>query len=423
MLDRFKLICGDRLAVWRDRLWQLTTLGLLLIFLTSCTIPRLAPEDRIFLNLSLDFLGEYQLPQSTFEEVPVGGISGIAYDRNNGSVSGKPGFRFYGVSGDVARPSKDSDSDVADAEGQRAGKYAPPRFYTLRLALTSPESEEIGIAEVEIENVTFLKNKDGEFFSTGKLYPEGIVLSPRKTVFIASVGKSDRLIPPLVGEFELDTGNLFASLPVPDRYLPEAADGDEPVGVRDGRGFDALTLDPTTFSPDGLDPFRLFVGVESPLLQDDDGSGGGKLRVLHYAIADRASLLISENFYPLDETLELNADSSLADLVALDKGGYFLSLERSGGLSGNSSIFEIFSGDATDTSRIVSLKEESPGIKPVRKKLLLDLAELGLTGENLTGMTLGPHLPDGSQSLVVVSNEEIDGAAVNRFLLFRLVES
>jgi len=408
MLDRFKSICGDRLAVWRDRLWQLTTLGLLLVFLTSCTVPRVAPEDRVFLNLSLDFLGEYQLPQSTFEEVPLGAISGIAYDRDNGSVSGKPGFRFYGVSDD-------------------SGEYAPPRFYTLRLALTSPESQEIGIAEVEIENVTFLKNKNGEFFSTGKLYPEGIVLSPRETVFVASVGKSDRNVPPLVGEFDLNTGNLFASLPVPDRYLPEAADGDKPVGVRDGRGFDALTLDPTTFSPDGLDPFRLFVGVESPLLQDDDGSGGGKLRVLHYAIADRASLLVSENFYPLDETLQSSADSSLADLIALDKGGYFLSLERSGGLSGKGSffgsVFEIFSGDATDTSRIVSLKEELPGVKPVRKKLLLDLAELDLTGGNLNGMTLGPHLSDGSQSLVVVSNEEIDGAVVNRFLLFRLIES
>jgi hypothetical protein len=410
MLDRFKLICGDRsyLPVWRDRLWQLTAVGLLLIFLTSCSVPRVASEDRVFLNLSLDFLGEYQLPQNTFEEVPVGGISGIAYDRVSSSVSGKPGFRFYGVSGD-------------------SGKYAPPRFYTLRLALTSPESEEIGIAEVEIENVTFLKKKDGEFFSTGKLYPEGIVLSPRETVFVASVGKSDRLIPPLVGEFDLNTGKLFASLPVPDRYLSEEAEGDEPQGVRDGRGFDALTLDPTTFSPDGLDPFRLFVGVESPLLQDDDGNGGGKLRVLHYEIADRASLLISENFYPLDETLESSADSSLADLVALGKGGYFLSLERSGGLSGKSSffgsIFEIFSGDATDTSRVVSLKEELPGVKPVRKKLLLDLADVDIPGGNLSGMTLGPHLSDGSQSLVVVSNEEVDGAVVNRFLLFRLVES
>ena len=408
MLDRFKLICGDRFAVWRDRLWQLTTLGLLLVFLTSCSVPRVASEDRVFLNLSLDFLGEYQLPQSTFEEVPLGAISGITYDRDNGSVSGKPGFRFYGVSDD-------------------SGKYAPPRFYTLRLALTSPESKEVGIAEVEIENVTFLKNKDGEFFSTGKLYPEGIVLSPRETVFVASVGKSDRNVPSLVGEFDLNTGNLFATLPVPDGYLPEIADGDGLQGVRDERGFDALTLDPTTFSPDGLDPFRLFVGIESPLLQDDDGSGGGKLRVLHYAIADRASLLISENFYPLDKTLESNTDSTLADLVALGKGGYFLSLERSEGLSGKSSffgsVFEIFSGDATDTSRIVSLKEELPGVKPVRKKLLLDLAELGLTGGNLSAMTLGPHLPDGSQSLVVISNEEVDGAVVNRFLLFRLVES
>lgn len=410
MLDRLNLIWGDRsfLPAWRDRLRQLATVALLLIFVTSCTVPRLVAEDRVFLNLSLDLIAEYHLPQSTFAEVPVGAISGIAYDRNSGSFSGKPGFRFYGVSDD-------------------SGEYAPPRFYTLRLALNPPESQEMGIAEVEIENVTFLKNRDGELFSTGKLYPEAIVLSPRGTVFVASVGKSDRGIPTLVGEFELNTGKLFSSLPIPDRYFPlevdEEVETDEPRGVQNLQGFDALTLDPTSFSPGGLDPFRLFVGVKSPLLQDDDANAEAKLRVLHYAIADQASLLVSENFYPLDNTLKSNSNSSLVDLVALGKGGYFLSLERSGHLSGKGSFFEIFSGDATDTSRVVSLKEELPGIKPVRKKLLLDLAETDLTGGNLTGMTLGPHLPDGSQSLVVVSNQKVDGRVETRFLLFRLVES
>lgn len=410
MLDRFYSMWSDRyaLAALRDRLWQLTAAALLLIFLTSCSIPRVAAEDRLFLNLSLDFLGQYQLPQSSFEKVPLGAISGIAYDRSSSSLSGKPGFRFYGVSGDP-------------------GLDAPPRFYTLRLELNSSESEEMAIGEVEVEGVTFLKNKEGEFFSTGEVYPEGIVLSPRETVFVASVGKSDRRVPSSVGEFELNTGKLFGSLPLPERYFPREIDSEadkkEPRGVRDGRGFDALTLDPTTFSPDGLDPFRLFVGVESPLLQDDDGSSPGKLRVLHYAIADRASLLVSENFYQLDG-MESRADSSLVDLVALGKGGYFLSLERSGAESRQSDrFFEIFSGDATDTNRVVSLKQESPGIKPLRKKLLLDLAEVPLTGGNLTGMTLGPHFPDGSQSLVVVSNEQIGDRIVNQFLLFRLVQN
>ncbi|NEP44046.1 MAG: hypothetical protein F6K35_34415, partial [Okeania sp. SIO2H7] len=54
MLDRFDF---SSLAVGRDRLWRLATVGLLLIFLTSCAVPRVAAEDRVFLNLSLDFLG------------------------------------------------------------------------------------------------------------------------------------------------------------------------------------------------------------------------------------------------------------------------------------------------------------------------------------------------------------------------------
>lgn len=41
----------------------------------------LSADKRIFLDISLEFLDEYQLPKMTFEETPVGGLSAIAYDR------------------------------------------------------------------------------------------------------------------------------------------------------------------------------------------------------------------------------------------------------------------------------------------------------------------------------------------------------
>jgi len=54
----------------------------------------------------------------------------------------------------------------------------------------------------------------------------------------------------------------------------------------------------------------------------------------------------------------------------------------------------------------------------VQKTLLLDLDELGLTLDNVEGMTFGPNLPDGSRSLVLVSDNNFDPAAFTQFLAF-----
>lgn len=415
MRNRFEWIWGDRAnsvfgcdreALQRQySFWQLVTVvALLLTFLTSCTIRQVAAEDRIFQHLSLDFLGEYELPESSFQGMPVGGLSAIAYDREGISGDGKPGFLFYAVS-------------------QDSGEYASPRFYTLRLDVSSSTSASIKINNVEIEKMTFIRNLNREFFIKGDIYPESIGLSPRNTVFIASVGNSDRSLSPFIGEFDLKTGELVRSLPIPERYLPDEVDGEQ-LGVQDGFGFDTLTLAPTSFSPGGMDPFRLFAAVELPLLQDRDGDSQSKLRMLHYAIADRASFLVSENMYLLDETSESNVKNALVDLVALGKGGYFLSLERSLDVSGyGDRIFQVFTGNATDTSRIASLKGELVGVQPVKKKLLLDLAEVSVPLGKLSGMTLGPRLPDGSQSLVVVSNDKLGDRVRTQFLLFQLQSS
>ena len=62
--------------------------GLLSLFfiitLTACeNLPQVSAEDRLFLDISLDFLGEYELPKQTFQETKFGGLSGLTYDRKN----------------------------------------------------------------------------------------------------------------------------------------------------------------------------------------------------------------------------------------------------------------------------------------------------------------------------------------------------
>jgi hypothetical protein len=105
----------------------------------------------------------------------------------------------------------------------------------------------------------------------------------------------------------------------------------------------------------------------------------------------------------------------------VDQGGHFLSLERSLSLNGFTvKLFQLAMGGATDTSTIASLKGPLKGVQPIQKKLLLDLTQLGIKLDNLEGMTLGPRLPDGSQSLLLISDDNFNPLQITQLLLFRL---
>ncbi|MEG3987368.1 esterase-like activity of phytase family protein [Microcoleus sp. S28C3] len=384
-----------------DRILRLFSLALIILTVcTACAPPPAVAKDRSFPEMSLEFLGEYQLPKINFEGVPVGGLSGITYDPKGISAVTSKAYRFYALSDD---PSENGEA----------------RFYSLRLDLTSSDPGNIGLKKVTVEGVTSLKKADGETFSWGSINPEGIALSPRNSVFVASEGVTHVGIPPFVGEFDLKTGQMRGQLPIPKRYIPDASDEKQQQGVVDNLGFESLTIDPETFSPGGLDPFRLFAATEAPLMQDLDPEQASKLRLLHYIIVDKTPQLLSENLYNLDQ-VPMTILNGLTELVTVG-GGQILSLERSFGLSGYSArIYQVALGAATDTSRIQSFKGRVAMVEPVKKKLLLDLSELGIPLYNLEGMTLGPRLPDGSQSLVLVSDDNFDEAQKTQFMLLSL---
>ncbi|NJN91486.1 MAG: esterase-like activity of phytase family protein [Leptolyngbyaceae cyanobacterium SL_5_14] len=370
----------------------------MVLLLAGCTLPQVSAEERLFLDLSLDFLGEYQLPSdTTFEDTPVRGLSALAYDRQ--------GDRFYALSDDRS-------------------EFAPARFYTLKLNLDG-EGGEGAIAGVEIENVTTLLGENGEPFATGTIDPEGLALSPRQTVFISTEGVASEGIPPFIDEFDLATGEWQQRLPIPERYVPKTVEG-QPQGVQNNLGFEALTLNPGGFSTTWLEPFRLFAATESALEQDRQPTSEETAdtqpvysRFLHYLIGDELPVLIAEYLYPNDVPPLLTVNG-LTELVVLDQGGHFLSLERSFGIAGaGARIFEIATGGATDTSGIPKLNGLG-GIEPIRKRLLLDLADLNIPLDNLEGMTLGPQLPDGTQSLLLVSDDNFNPDQFTQFLLFRL---
>jgi len=234
----------------------------LLLGTTGCALPRVSAEERLFVPLSVDFLGEYRLSAQEFNGAPVGGLSGLAYDRQRD--------RFYALSDDRSN-------------------FGPARFYTLKLNLDRSDAAHPRIGSVEIEAVTPLLDEAGEPLAAGTVDPEAIALTPRQTVYIASEGVPSQGIPPFIDEFDLETGRRKSRLRIPERYLPPVAD-EPPHGVQENLGFESLTPDPSALGTAGyLEPFRLFTATESALIQDLEAGPPGELpplRLLHYLIGE-----------------------------------------------------------------------------------------------------------------------------------------
>lgn len=380
------------------------------IVLTGCGLPQVSAQDRLFLNLSVEFLDAEVLPATEFQDSPVGGLSGLTYDRQRD--------RFYAISDD-------------------RGNLGPARFYTLSLTLDAADNHP-EIAQIEVEAVTPLQTQAGDRIASNTIDPEGIALSPRQSVFISSEGVARDGIPPSIQEFDLETGVWLSALPIPERYTPQTID-DEPSGVRDNLAFEALTLNPGGYSTAWLEPFRLFVATESALVQDlqpeqttseidrfltsEESGIQSRNRLMHYLVGDDQSTLIAEHLYLLEPDPPNTVSNGLTELLVIDQAGHFLSLERSFGLAGfGAKLFQLATGGATDISSLPTLSNTIEGIAPIQKRLLFDFSTLDLDMplDNIEGMTLGPRLPDGSQSLILVSDNNFDEAQITQFLLFRL---
>ncbi|MBE9031464.1 esterase-like activity of phytase family protein [filamentous cyanobacterium LEGE 11480] len=368
------------------------------LLVTGCSLPEVSAESRLFAPVALEFVDSYTLPKNAAPDV--GGLSGLAYDRQKGL--------FYAVSDDRSN-------------------YAPARFYTLKPQMGKDSAGQSRIQKIDVIATTTLKSQNGAAYERGKIDAEGIVLSPRGTVLIASEGNADNGLPPSVSEYDLTTGKWLKSLPLPATYVPQEKD-DQDLGIQNNKGFESLAINTDATA----DLFRIFVAVENPLEQDqtilppetaDEQTELPKdrLRMMHYALISGRTDLVGEYVYELDPGPIGTIENGLSDILSIDNAGRFFALERSLGLTGfNAKIYQFTFAGARDVQTLESLQGLPEDWSPVQKRLMLDLSTLGVTIDNVEGMTLGPKLADGSRSLWIVSDDNFDEDQVTQFLLFRL---
>ncbi len=381
--------------------WALSTIVCLSLslVLSACSLPQVKAEDRLFQNITLELLGEIIVPETTqVNKMPVGGLSGITYSPKDNL--------FYAVSDD------------------RSDK-APARFYQLKLTL-DPTGKPLG---TEFTGVTTLKDQSGQVYAKGTIDPEGIAITPQGTIWISSEGVAVDDIPPFVQEYEIKSGKLLRSLRIPDHYIPRTDNKDkknpERLGIQNNMGFESLTLSANAARLGATEPYRLFTAAENALEQDKnldiESIEGDPIRFMHYSLQDRRVDLIAEYIYQLEARLMGNDKFGLVEMLSLDGAGRFLSLERSFGLMGfKVQVFQTVFAGSKDTSMLPSIQGLATVVKPAQKELVADLNNLDLVIDNLEGMTLGPHLPDGSQSLIMVSDDNFSKMQKTQILVFRI---
>ncbi|HIK38393.1 MAG: esterase-like activity of phytase family protein [Geminocystis sp.] len=375
--------------------WKLKGVGFclclflsLLSVLSTGKVGVLAADERIFLPLTLEFLDEYEFKDNRYNDTVVGGFSGITYN-----------------------PLEDTYYIISDDRSQ----YSPARFYKAKIRIDGEK-----ISDVILEDVVLLKDEAGNLYPENTIDAEGIAYTPRQTLFISSEGVVDRKISPFINEYDLQ-GNLISKLPIASKYIP----AEKGKGIQNNLGFESLAIKANSLSP--KESFRLFTATEAALSQDLNSNNPQtnlNARFLHYLVGNNP-LLIGEHLYKIAPATSTTLYNGICELLALPEEGHLLSLERTFGLGGyGAKIFQITIANASDTTLQESLNNND-NLVPIRKKLLLDLGELGIQLDNLEGMTLGPRLADGSQSLIVVSDNNFapNNQQKNQFLLFRLSKS
>lgn len=348
----------------------------------------------------LDFLGERELPDApAFQDTTVGGLSAISYDARTGT--------YYVISDDRSQtgPARFYTAHVDFADGALKG---------VALTGTHPWLRPDGTAFPPTSTAT----------STVAPDPEGIAVDPRDGS-LAWTSEGERIVPSdgpaLLGDPWIrratTTGAYTGQLPLP----PQLHMNSQEFGPRKNQ-----TLEGVTFTPDGR---RIVTAMEDPLYQDGDDPTSEHGALTRITVHDaHTGQPLAQYAYPLEPLFATPPAGStdtngVSDIVAVGRDR-FLVLERASIYSDNNwkaRIYLVNLHGATDVLGRDSLADTSAQpVQPVGKTLVTDLSDVpGLARvDNVEGITLGPRLPDGRRTVVLVSDDNFAARQVTQFIAF-----
>lgn len=334
----------------------------------------------------MEFLGQKTLPHgTTFDGTVVGGLSGITYD---------PDRRLYYV--------------ICDDRSVRGSA----RFYTVRIALSVS-----GIRDVKIVDVQALLDVSGKPFGRDDPDHQPAVIAPdpegiafdvaRQQLYWSSEGFNT--LDPWIRIAGLDGGHR-GEFCLPGNLTLSR---DERRGARPNGSLEGLAL-----SPDGR---FLYAAMEDPLWEDGDrahAGGGALIRITKFDVECRKP--VAQFGYQVESAPPETEGNGVSDIVAVSDD-VLLVMERAGSRQLKLQV-RLFRADLTGATDISGFDSVPSSVPPLPKRPVADLAAIPALGtpDNVEGLTLGPVLPDGRRSMVLVSDDNFSDRQISQFLAFAL---
>ncbi|WP_433600686.1 esterase-like activity of phytase family protein [Nocardia sp. CA-135953] len=325
-------------------------------------------------------LGQQMIPfDMDFRGTTVGGLSGIDFQPSTGE---------YVL--------------ISDDRSERD----PARFYTARFGV-----DDSGVGPVMFTDTRALRTPDCSRYAPKSLDPEEIRVDPwTGDYFWTQEGeRTDAVLADPSVRITHPDGTFAAELPIPEneRIRPT-------TGPRQN-----LALEGATFAAGGA----LFVtAMEGPLLQDGPVATAKTGATSRLTVQARFGRLLAQYAYPMEPVFAESSPepgqgmNGIASILAADPldPTKFLVLERSYVLGVGNKI-RIYEADTSGATNVLDAPLGTA--QPVAKRLLVDLADLGLDPiDNIEGMTWGPRLPSGERTLILVSDNNFSDKQVTQIV-------
>ena len=353
-----------------------------LLALAGCALPLAPPAPAPLLAPHLRLIGVAELAHgSEYAGARIGGLSGIDYDAHSGEylLISDASARIYRarLHYDAQRldmPQFTATQDLLHTSGQ---PFAP--WWRRQAGMDRPDAE-------------------------------GLRWLPGKTSFLwSSEGDFSRGFGPQLRESRLD-GRPVRDIALPASFSP----GTQPRRGPRGNG----TLEGLALTPDGR---TAWLAMELPWHQDGPqatpDSGGAPVRITAMDIASGQPLrqiAYQGDAVPQRRRLPGPQINGVSEILAHGPH-HLLVLERSysAGAGFGARLYRIDTRAGSDTLTLDALTPANH--RPVPKTLVADLAALGLTPDNIEGMTWGPPV-QGRCVLVFVSDDNFNPAQVTQFI-------
>jgi len=196
----------------------------------------------------------------------------------------------------------------------------------------------------------------------------------------------------------------------------------EEKGLRRNGAFEGLSFG------DNYD--NLYVSIEEPIYEDGPraaiGDSAAWTRILKYNANKKT--LTGEYAYKVDPVVRKPVPENgfkingISDILATGKN-QILFIERSYSVGRTDCNIRVYIGDINEATNIIDIHslKETNSFTPIKKTLLLNMDSLGIYIGNIEGLTFGPPLPNGHQTLIFVADNNFRNVEKTQFLLFEVI--